>query len=132
MQDVRVDHGGAHVLVAKELLDGPDIRAAFQKMRGEGVSQGVRRHGLGDADTSGGTFDGTLDDAFVQVMAAPLAGLRVDIMPCGRDDPLPWHERGALGYFSLRASGSSTKPAPSSTSASCWAWKMGVACRETR
>jgi len=29
IQDVGIDHGGAHVLVAKELLNGPNIVPVF-------------------------------------------------------------------------------------------------------
>ena len=35
IQDVRVDHRRAHVLVAEELLDGADVVPRFEKMRCE-------------------------------------------------------------------------------------------------
>ena len=35
VQDVRVDHRGAHVTVAQQLLDRPDIASLLEQMRGE-------------------------------------------------------------------------------------------------
>jgi len=32
-QDVRVDHGGGHVIVAQQLLDGPDVRLSLEDER---------------------------------------------------------------------------------------------------
>jgi hypothetical protein len=40
-QDVRVDHGGRHIAVAEKLLDGTDVLASLQEVRGEGVAEGV-------------------------------------------------------------------------------------------
>jgi hypothetical protein len=48
VQDVGVDHGGADVAVAEELLDGADVVAAFEEMGGEGVAKGVAGGWLGD------------------------------------------------------------------------------------
>lgn len=42
--DVRVSLGGSERRVAEYLLDGPQIRAAVQKMRGRGMPQIVRRY----------------------------------------------------------------------------------------
>ena len=41
MQDVGVDHGGADVLVAEELLYSADVIACFEEVSSEGVAQGV-------------------------------------------------------------------------------------------
>jgi hypothetical protein len=38
VEDVSVDHGGADVLVAQEFLDGPDVLARFEQVRGEAVA----------------------------------------------------------------------------------------------
>jgi len=35
LEDVRVDHGGAHVAVAEQFLHGADVVAGLQQMRGE-------------------------------------------------------------------------------------------------
>ncbi len=38
---VGIDHGGAHVLMAQQLLDGADVLPAFQEMSCKGVAEGV-------------------------------------------------------------------------------------------
>jgi len=35
LENVRVDHGGAHVAVAEQFLHGADVVAGLQQMRGE-------------------------------------------------------------------------------------------------
>jgi len=49
VEDVGVDHGGADIAVAEELLDGPDVMVVLQQMGGEGMAKDVTRGGLGDA-----------------------------------------------------------------------------------
>jgi len=46
VEHMGVDHGGAHVLVAEQLLDGTDVVACLQQMSGEGVPKGVAPHVL--------------------------------------------------------------------------------------
>ena len=38
---MQVDHGGRHVRVPHEFLQGPDVGSPLQKVGGEGVTQGV-------------------------------------------------------------------------------------------
>jgi hypothetical protein len=45
--------------------------------------------GFGDTGRARVGGDGTLDGRFVKVVAAGLAGGRVEIVPCGRENPLP-------------------------------------------
>jgi hypothetical protein len=40
-EDVGVDHGRGDLVVAEKLLDGPDVMAALQKVRGEGAAERV-------------------------------------------------------------------------------------------
>ena len=47
--NVRVDLCGREVLVTEQLLDDPEVGAAVQEVRGEGVAQGMRRHTLREA-----------------------------------------------------------------------------------
>jgi len=42
VEDVGIDHRGADVLVAEQLLDGADVVALLQQVGGEGVPQPVR------------------------------------------------------------------------------------------
>src|SRR5213082_1096826 len=41
---MRVDLSGRHVLVSEQFLNGSDVVTAFQKMSGERMAQGMRRH----------------------------------------------------------------------------------------
>src|SRR2546428_5548392 len=49
IEHVRVDHGGADIPVAEELLDGPDVVIVFQQVGSEGVAEGVGRGRAGEA-----------------------------------------------------------------------------------
>src|SRR5664279_4944214 len=89
VENVRVDHRRADVLVAEQLLDGADAVAALEQMRREGVAQRVARGVLGDAGTPHGVADGALDDGGVHVMAALLPGAVVGPAALLREDPLP-------------------------------------------
>ena len=44
-----VDLGGEDGLVAEHLLDGPEVRPAFDEVGGEGMAEGVRGNFLVDA-----------------------------------------------------------------------------------
>ena len=55
--DVRINFRGADAGVAEEFLDHPQVRAVFQQVRGEAVSQHVRRNVARDA----GAPDAVLD-----------------------------------------------------------------------
>ena len=39
VEDVGVDHGGFHVLVAEKFLHRPDVVSTFQELRGERMSK---------------------------------------------------------------------------------------------
>lgn len=61
--DVGVDLGSGDVGVSEHLLDGADVGAMGEHMRGEAVSEDVRGDAAcGNAD-SGGTFTNDLEDA---------------------------------------------------------------------
>ena len=47
-RDVRVDLGRGEALVAEQLLDDPQVRAALEEVGRERVAQGVRRDALGE------------------------------------------------------------------------------------
>ena len=49
VERVGVDHGGAHVFVAKQFLNGADVVAVFQQLGGEGMPQRVGGDGLDPA-----------------------------------------------------------------------------------
>ena len=84
-----VDHGGGDVAVAEELLDGADVVAAFEEVGGEGVAEGVAGDSFGEVRFGGRSFDGALEDAFVEVVA--VFGVVSMVFPAagGGKDPLP-------------------------------------------
>ncbi|SRR6266536_275683 len=63
--------------------------AIVQQVGGKGVPKGVAAHALGDARAESGGPDRALQDRFVEVMAAAVAGQSVDVDARGRKDPLP-------------------------------------------
>ena len=77
VEDVCVDHRGAHVLMPQEFLQGADVRPAFEQMRGEAVSQGVWSDGLGQTGGEGRFFNGALQRGFVPVMTPVISRTRV-------------------------------------------------------
>jgi hypothetical protein len=68
VENMRVDHGCADIVVAQELLDRSDVVPIVQQMGGEGVAEGVAAHALGDTRAEGGDPDRALQDRFVQMM----------------------------------------------------------------
>src|SRR5205807_28046 len=74
VEDVGVDHGGADVGVAEQVLDGADVAARLEQVGGEAVPQGVRADALGPAEGPDGGGDGEVDTPLVDVVAARVAG----------------------------------------------------------
>ncbi len=105
VQDVSVDHRGADVVVAKQLLDGADVVAVFQEVGGEGVAEGVAGGPLGDTGFLDGVADGALHDRFVMMVAAALAGIERHVGPGGREDPLPGPFAAGVGVFAAEGVG---------------------------
>lgn len=61
LEDVGVDHGSAHVFMAKEFLDGTDVVAVLEEVGSKGVTEGVGGDVLGDTGLTHGSVDGTLE-----------------------------------------------------------------------
>lgn len=108
VEGVSVDHGGAHIFVSQEFLNGPDVMTVFQEVGCEGMAEGVAGDAFGKAGLDGGQFHGALDGGFVEVVAAALAGFGVVVEPGGRKEPLPLPVTGSTGCFLDRAVGNST------------------------
>ena len=86
---MRVDHRGTDVTVTEELLDGPDVVVILEQVGGKGVSEGVARGKLGNARGPDGVLHGALENGFVEMVAAALAGEAVHVESRGGEDPLP-------------------------------------------
>ncbi len=60
VENVGVDHGGAHVPMSQEFLDRADVLPALQQMCGERVSQGVRAGRFCHLSAVNGRLEGLL------------------------------------------------------------------------
>ncbi len=89
VQYVRVDHGGADVLVTEQFLDCPDVVTGLKEVRGERMPECVATHVLHNPRLADGLLDCSLQNRLVNVMPSFFARLRV--VPPGflRKDPLP-------------------------------------------
>lgn len=59
-----INHGGVHILVPQEFLDGPDIVPAFEQM-GRIMPEGVAGDSFRDPGANNGFPDGFLEYRFV-------------------------------------------------------------------
>ncbi len=84
-----VDHGRGKIVVPEPLLNGADVGAALEQVRGEGMAKGVGTDGLRQPGTADGHLDGFVDDAGVNVMATGDTGTRVYGDVPGGEDILP-------------------------------------------
>ena len=105
VQDVGVDHRGADVAVAQQLLDGSDVVAALQQVGGEGVAERVTGCRFGDARPANGFFHLALYDGGVQVVTATGAGVLGNVEAAGGKDPLPGPLGRGLAVLSLEGVG---------------------------
>ena len=53
LENVSIDHGCLDILVSEQILNGTNIYAVLEKVRGEGMAEGVTGHSLFDP----GEFD---------------------------------------------------------------------------
>lgn len=85
--------------MAEQLLDGADVVAAIEQMRGEAVPQDVRRDRLRNPGFARGLRHGALDDLFVQVVAANDTVERVGRAAAGRKHVLPRPAAARVGIL---------------------------------
>lgn len=112
VEDVGVDHGGAYVALAEQLLNGADIVAVLQKMGGEGVPDGVADRGPGDARATGGRTHRLLRHGFVQVMPPHLAVSHATYRRAAGKTNCQPQLVAALEYLRSSALGTATLPKP--------------------
>lgn len=89
VEDLGVDHRGLHAAVSEQLLNGADVVATGQQLRGEGVAEGVKSSELADRGLLDGTAESPLDDRFVQVVAVTNTRLTVLVVRRGGEHVLP-------------------------------------------
>lgn len=114
IQDMRVDHRGAHIPMPEQFLDRPDVIAVFQQMRGERMAEAMAACGFGDAGLEDRLFYRALQNGFVQVVPAPLPRSPVGIMTGRWKDPLPGPRSACIRVFALQGvgQGNPTQPFP--------------------
>ena len=79
IEDMRVDHGRADVLMAQQFLDRPNIIAVLKQMGGKRMPEGVATGRFGDPGSPNGFFDRPLQDGFMEMMPFLLTGLPIPI-----------------------------------------------------
>ena len=89
LHDMRVDHGGLHVRVPEQRLDGADVVAILQKVRGEAVPQHMAGDPSVDARRHGGGGDGLLHARLVHMPAAAAAADGIMTQAMGGEEVLP-------------------------------------------
>ena len=57
---MRIDHGGAHILMLKQLVDGPNVIPVLKEMSGKGMTERVATGGLGYPGFTDGFLDCSL------------------------------------------------------------------------
>ena len=70
LKDVGIDHRRSQIAVSEKLLDCPDVSAALQKMCREGMPKRVGTDVFRQARPLHAGFDGLVDDAGIDVVAA--------------------------------------------------------------
>jgi hypothetical protein len=99
VEDVGVDHGRLHALVAEELLDGADVVAVHQEVGGEGMAEGVAGRRLDEAGGPDGVVECLLDAPVVEVMPPALPRPRIARQGRRREDVLPSPLGGSVGIL---------------------------------
>ncbi len=94
-----VDHGRGQIAVSEQLLNGADVGAALEQVGGEGMAKGMRADVLREPGTANGHFDGFVDDAGINVMAAGHTGTRVYGQIPGGEHILPAPFLGGTGIL---------------------------------
>ena len=89
VEHVGVDHRGADVTVAEQLLDGAHVVAVFEEVSRERMTQRMAARTLTDPRSVEGFLECALHDRFVQVMALAFADDTFEVETLGRKDPLP-------------------------------------------
>jgi hypothetical protein len=101
VDDVRVDHRRADVLVPEQALDGADVRSGFEEVRGEAVAERVTGRALVEGGGRGGVANGLLQGRLVEVVEHQPPGRRVRAGARCREEVLPREAR--RGARHLRA-----------------------------
>ena len=76
--------------MSEEFLNGADVVAAFEEVRGKRVAKRVTAGWLGKANGKGSVPHGPLQRGLMKVVAVADASLPIDVASRCREEPLPW------------------------------------------
>lgn len=105
VEDVRVDHGRGDVAMTEQLLDGADVVAGLEQVGREAVAEAVAGGALRKVGSCAGGAECLLEHGFVEVVAPHLLGVRLAILPRGREHPLPRPLARGLGILASEGAG---------------------------
>jgi len=89
MKDMRVDHRRLNIAMPQQLLDGSNVRAAFEQVRGKQMAERMARGPFRETGHHHGISDGFLHQGFINRIATLFLGLHVDPSVLLGKDPLP-------------------------------------------
>ena len=102
VKNVGIDHGRTDVLVAKQLMDGPDVITALKQMRSERMPKGVATDVLNNVGMAHSLPYDPLEDRFVDMVTPFLAGPCVFPAVLLGEYPLPTPVRGGVRVFTVK------------------------------
>lgn len=105
VDDVRVDHRGADVLVAEQGLNGAEVGAGFEQVRREAVAERVTGGALVDRGGRGGVANGLLQGGVVQVVEDGAPGRGVGAGARRGEEVLPREARRGAGKLEAKGVG---------------------------
>jgi hypothetical protein len=110
VEHMSIDHSRGHVFVAQEFLDGSNIIAALEQVRGKRMAEGVASDMLDNTGPAHSLLHGPLENGFMHMMAALLTGPGVLPAVLLRKDPLPALVGGSVGVFAVQGVGHLDSP----------------------
>jgi hypothetical protein len=105
LHDMGVYHRGGHIGVAKQVLNGADIRPPLQQIGGKRMAEGMGADGLGQTSAAHRGLNRFIDDTGVHMMATGDAGAGVDGHVASWEGVLPAPCRCCLPIFPLQRMG---------------------------
>jgi hypothetical protein len=102
-QDVGGDHGGGHVVVPQQVLNGVEVDAALTQVSAAGMTNDVGADMLRQTSAANRHLVGLVNDARVRMMASEETSRRVNGESQGRDTRRPLYALAARGYFRASA-----------------------------
>jgi hypothetical protein len=102
MKDMGIDHRGFDVAMPQQLLDGSNVRAAFEQVPGKRMAERMARSSFCETSHRHGIPDGFLHQGFVNVMAALLLSPGVHPSVFLGKDPLPEPVFRRVGILSVK------------------------------